>query len=108
MPVPIKSIRSCVAPGVQVSIWEGEKGCNFSIKKSYQNKAGEWVDATTFYPADLAALKECIGQALAYVDELRASRPKQGRTEQAVERAVQRAEAQPAAESAFDDDDIPF
>lgn len=108
MPAPLKTFRSTIAPGVQISVWNGEKGSNFSIKKSYKNKEGQWIDSTTFYPADLAALGQCINQALAFADALRYERGEQVTSESEYVPYKERKDDLPKQQSFKDDDDIPF
>lgn len=122
MPAPLKQIRSTVAPGVQIAVWANEKGANCTIKKSYKDKDGKYVDSTTFYPSDLAALADCIHQTLAFLAAYRAQGAQQNAQDpsrynddeykrQGVAKKVQQqieAATKGAMTSDLADDDIPF
>lgn len=112
MPKPLKTFRSPAAPGVAISVWDGEKGTNFSIRKSYKKQDGTYADSTTFFAADLAALMALVPSVLGYTAELKAQRGSSGGQsvdgDRIVDRASERYAKAEATSSTMDDDDIPF
>lgn len=69
---PVLTLRTGVAPGVQLAVWGGENGHTFSISKSYKDKSGTWKQSGTFFKADLVALIPLALRALEFADGVRA------------------------------------
>jgi hypothetical protein len=52
---------------------EGEDMYNATIRKSYKDEtSGEWKDATSFSPTDLAVVSQLSSQAFQAITELKA------------------------------------
>jgi hypothetical protein len=102
---PVAKFQSVVAPGLDVAMWQSEKGgFTFTIQKRYKNAAGEWTDSKSLFAQDLAGLQQILGKAIEEADRRRASR----QPSDAPSSAVQAFTAAPAPEGGIDDDDIPF
>ena len=106
---PVAKFRSGISPAIQIAVWAGEKGYNFTIQKRYKDKSGQWVEGKTLFASDLAALAQLAPRAIALADDQREIDRENGQGSQP-SGFEQKFEQAPAAqtESVIDDDDIPF
>lgn len=75
--------------GIEVVVWDNERGKSINIKKSYKDKTtDEWKDSKYYYPDDLPRLVELLQKTINWLEG--------DHTE---------VKAEPAK---FDDSDIPF
>lgn len=62
-----KPIYCAKSKGVEVAVWEGRTGPQFTIGKRYKDKnSGDWKDSKTFFDSDLEILAELIREALSW------------------------------------------
>lgn len=84
MSAPIKKYK---LRGVEIAVWAGKFGPNFTIQKSYKDKAsGEYKSTSSLDASDLAVLAQLISVAVA--ESLN--------------------NKEPAKEGGFDNDSVPF
>lgn len=100
MAKPAASLKTAAAPGLQVAIWENERGFSVTIGKRFKTKDGTWSDASSFFASDLPALSALCSRALTVIDKLEANK----RGSEPVESKPQPAPVQ----TGFKDDDVPF
>lgn len=99
---PLKTFRSSAAFAVSIAVWEGEKGCTFSIQKRIKDQqTGEYKDVKSYYASDLLALAHIAKQALAWADNYSAEHYVNGQRNGI-------AASQTATKEIPFDDDIPF
>jgi len=94
-----KPIYNARSKGIDIAVWEGNTGPQFTIRKSYKDKqTGEWKESKTLFSNDLEILKELITEALSW-----------GKNVSNIEEPSQLVAANQSVESVdFKDDDIPF
>lgn len=101
---PVAKFSSVVAPGLDVAMWQSEKGgFTFTIQKRYKDAAGEWKDSKSLFAQDLAGLQQILGKAIAEADKRRASRQPADASSSGTEQTFT---SQP--EGGIDDEDVPF
>lgn len=92
-----KPIYNARSKGIDIAVWEGNTGPQFTIRKSYKDKqTGEWKESKTLFSNDLEILKELITEALSW-----------GKNVENIEEPAHYAAAG-ATTVDLDDDDIPF
>ncbi len=95
---PLKTFKTGLSTGVQIAAWENQKGVSFTISKRYKDKdSGEWIEAKSFYPSDLAALAHLAPAAIEFADLM---------WEQEKQNSAGLAPKETA--KSFDVDDVPF
>ena len=62
-----RPIYCAKSKGVEIAVWEGRTGPQFTINKRYKDKAtDEWKDSKTYFDSDLEVLAELIQEALSW------------------------------------------
>ena len=92
-----KPIYSARSKGLDIAIWEGSTGPQYTIRKNYKCKQTEtWKESKIFFSSDLEILKELITEALSWGKK--------------IENIEEPAHLTKAGETFtdLDDDDIPF
>jgi len=97
--------------GINVAIWEGDRGRSISIKKSYKDKnTGAYKEAKTYFENELSTLISLLNEARDYLGV--AETPKQTRRTEPLTEDVTYIMPEPQVRSlvepTFNDDDIPF
>lgn len=73
---PFRSYSSVIAPTVQIAVWDGDNGPSFTIRKSYKNEKGDWVESSSFFPVEAAAIQALMPKVLKCMEYLREERMK--------------------------------
>lgn len=55
--------------GVEVAVWDGEKGQTYKVSRSYKDKDGQWHTTEYLGYRDLMALYVLIGRILSQPEE---------------------------------------
>ena len=105
---PIQSFKTLAAPGIEVSIWKGEKRNSFTIRKRYKDpESGDWKEAKTFGEQDLAGLSLLCQRAIAWSD-LERDKARAAAVAPTPTQPMQQQLAAHTAALAAEEDDIPF
>ena len=94
-----KPIYCAKSKGVEIAVWEGRTGPQFTINKRYEDKAtDEWKDSKTYFDSDLEVLVELIQEALSW-----------GKNVSNIEEPSQLVVANQSVEGVdFEENDLPF
>lgn len=100
-----KPIYSARSKGIDVAVWEGNTGAQYTIRKSYKDKQTEqWKESKTFFSNDLQILQELIREALAHGGTVDSSVDASNGVKEDERDYVKEKFQKPD----FNDDDIPF
>lgn len=101
-----KPIHSLRARGMDVAIWEGNTGPQFTFRKTYKDRdSGEWKESKILFRQDILALVTLLEEALAKsaTDEGMRDDSNFGKQEE-----KDFAKAKHDVKPDFDDSDLPF
>ena len=101
-----KPLHSLRARGMDVAIWEGNTGPQFTFRKTYKDRdSGEWKESKILFRQDIEALVTLLEEALAKSATDEGMREDSNFNKQ---EEKDFARAKHDVKPDFDDDDLPF